>query len=92
MAGLRREEAARFSFLLGTPIITAATLKDLLDIVSGSASLPPAAVSTAGFVAAGVSGYVAVAFLLRLVKTKTLYGFAAYTAVLGVILLSTTLL
>lgn len=90
LAGLNRQEAARFSFLLGTPIITAATLKDLVDILAGSASLPPVGVAAAGFLAAGFSGYVAVAVLLRLVRTTKLYGFAAYTAVLGGILLAVT--
>lgn len=92
LSGLSRESAARFSFLLGMPIITAAALKDLVGLVLGHTQLPPLPVSVAGFVAAGVSGYLAVAVLLRLVRTTRLYGFAIYTAVLGCILLATTLL
>lgn len=89
LAGLSREHAARFSFLLGMPIITAAAAKDLLDLTQGTSTLPPAMVSASGFIAAAASGYLAIYVLLRLVKTTRLYGFAAYTAVLGAILLVT---
>ena len=40
MAGLDRERAARFSFLLGIPIITLAAAKDGLDIATGAAGMP----------------------------------------------------
>lgn len=91
LAGLSRESAARFSFLLGIPIITVAALKDLAELVTGQAALPPFWTSAAGFCAASVSGYLAIYALLRLVRTTRLYGFAAYTAVLGAILLATTI-
>jgi undecaprenyl-diphosphatase len=88
MAGLRRDQAARLSFLLGIPIITLAALKDGLDIVQGSSSLPgtvPALIL--GFLAAGIGGYLAIWGLLRFVKNHPLYWFAAYTGVLGTVIL-----
>lgn len=85
--GLDREHAARFSFLLGIPIIALATLKDGLDVASGAATLPPLAVSLAGFVAAALAGYVAIWGLLAFVKNHRLYWFAAYTAVVGTAIL-----
>lgn len=87
LSGLSRERAARFSFLLGMPIITLAALLDLKDLIAGATTLPPWPVSIAGFVAAGLSGYFAVYWLLKLVRNHRLYGFAIYTAVLGTILL-----
>lgn len=87
MSGLTRERAARFSFLLGMPIITAATLVDGIRLATGETSLPPLPISLAGFVAAAVAGYFAMWGLLRFVRGHRLYGFAIYTAVLGAILL-----
>lgn len=90
MAGLSRERAARFSFLLGIPIITLAAAKDAVDLVGGSVSLPPFPVSVVGFLAAGISGYLAIAGLLGLVKRHSLLIFAVYTAAVGGILLLIT--
>lgn len=93
MSGLSREAAARFSFLLGIPIIALASAKDVLDLLGGNASLPGVLPSIVGFVVAGVCGYLAIAWLLSLVKHHSLYWFAAYTAVLGtaILLLNTVL-
>lgn len=83
MSGLDRERSARFSFLLGIPIITLAVIKDVVDVVGGASALPPFGVSLIGFVAAGLAGYGAIWGLLALVKRHSLYWFAAYTAALG---------
>ena len=86
--GLSREEAARFSFLLGIPIIALASAKDAADVLVGSSTLPGTpAVLVAGFIAAGVCGYLAIWGLLRFVKNHRLYWFAAYTGVLGTAML-----
>lgn len=87
LSGLRREDAAKFSFLLGIPIITLAAVLDATDLVRGASSLPPLSRSLAGFAAAGLSGYFAIWWLLRIVKKYPLYWFAAYTGVLGVAIL-----
>ncbi|MBA4370421.1 MAG: undecaprenyl-diphosphatase [Coriobacteriaceae bacterium] len=87
LAGLRRDEAARFSFLLGIPIITLAAAKDAVGIASGTVALPGAGASAAGFVVAGVTGYLAVWGLLALVKRHSLMVFSVYTAVVGTALL-----
>lgn len=87
LSGLSREQAARFSFLLGIPIISLAAAKDALDLLRGHVQLPGIAPSVIGFIAAGVSGYFAIALLLSIVKRHKLYWFAAYTAVLGTAML-----
>jgi len=85
LSGLTREKAARFSFLIGIPIITAASLYEAKDVLSGAAPMPSFAVSAVGFIAAGVSGYIAVRGLLAFVRTRPLYAFAVYTAVVGLL-------
>ena len=85
LAGLSRETAARFSFLVGMPVIAAATLYEAKDIITGVAPLPPFGVSAVGFVAAGISGYLAIRGLLAYVRTRPLHVFAVYTLVVGLI-------
>lgn len=86
MSGMSREQSARFSFLLGIPIIALAAAKDALDVVKGHVAFPTAPAAAAGFIAAAVCGYVAIAWLLSLVKQHSLKWFAAYTALLGAVL------
>lgn len=82
--GLSNEHAARFSFLLATPIIGAAALLKLPDLFGsqGDGVRGPALV---GALCAAVSAYVAVRFLLRYFETKTLIPFAIYCAVAGAV-------
>jgi undecaprenyl-diphosphatase len=86
--GLSREDAARFAFLLGIPIIALASAKDTVDVLGGASYLPgtPTALIV-GFLAAGLCGYAAIWGLLKFVKTHSLYWFAAYTGVLGTVML-----
>jgi undecaprenyl-diphosphatase len=85
LAGLDREAAARFSFLLGIPIIAAANLFEAKDIITGAVPMPSLAICLLGFLAAGVSGYFAIGALLKLVRTRPLYVFAVYTALVGLL-------
>ncbi len=82
--GLKRDDAARFSFLLGAPIILGAGLIPLLDLIQSgglSRELPALLV---GFLAAALAGYFCIKFLLSYLRHGTLYVFAAYCAVIGV--------
>jgi undecaprenyl-diphosphatase len=83
LSGLSREQAARFSFLLGAPIIAAANLYKLKDILGAAGGESPL-VMAAGFLVAGVVGYAAIAGLLALVRRSPLTPFSVYTAVVGV--------
>jgi len=85
--GLDREQAARFSFLLAAPIILLAGAKQSLDVALGTATLPSTTAVVAGFVAAAITGYVAVWALLAWVRQHTLYPFAVYTGALGTIVI-----
>jgi undecaprenyl-diphosphatase len=86
-AGLTRAQAARFSFLLSTPIILLATIKELYDAVTHGSSLPSLWACIAGFIAAAVSSYFAIAWLLAYLRNRSLYPFAVYTAILGTIII-----
>lgn len=84
LSGLTRESAARFSFLLGIPIIAVANLVEARDVVTGAAPMPGILPSAVGFLAAGIAGYLAIAGLLSVLKRRTLWMFSVYTAVVGV--------
>lgn len=89
LLGLKRDAAARFSFLLSAPIILGTGLfqvKKLLSTpnLSQAVSLPLAL----GFLAALVSGYACIRFLLAYLKRNSLYAFAAYCWLAGLIVLA----
>jgi undecaprenyl-diphosphatase len=90
--GLRRAEAARFSFLLGTPAILGAGLLQLVSLVGDPNAQVDVAILVAGFVAAAVSGYVCIWALLRYLQRGRLYPFAIYCAVAGTFFLLVALL
>lgn len=90
--GLSRAAAARFSFLLSVPIVLGATISQLPDLgrtEPGTLPFGPLEI-TAGVLAAAISGYWAIRFLLRLVQTDDLLGFARYVAVFATLLLAGT--
>jgi Uncharacterized bacitracin resistance protein len=82
--GLTHESAARFSFDLATPIILAAGVYKLPDLLgpNGDGVRPQI---LAGSVAAGLSAYLAVRFLTRFFERRTLTPFAVYCLVVGVL-------
>ena len=92
MAGLSKAEATRFAFLVGLPIIALGALKDGVDLFRGELVLPPWPVSLVGFIIAGICGYLAISWMISYLKRVKLYWFAAYTALLGVILIGVWLL
>ena len=75
-------EAARFAFLLGIPAIAGGGLTQAFDL-SGSGDLGFEVV--VGGVVAAVSGYAAIALLLRALRRTGLYPFAAYCVVVGIL-------
>lgn len=84
-AGLKRETAARFSFLLSIPAIAASGLLELPKALrSIDTGWLPLVVAT---IMAGVSGYLTIAFLLRYLARHTTYVFVAYRIALGLLLI-----
>ncbi len=80
--GLDHDDAARFSFLLATPIILAAGLYKLPDLLGplGDGIRPQMLV---GSICAGLAAYAAVRFLVRWFSTRTLTPFAVYCLIAG---------
>jgi undecaprenyl-diphosphatase len=91
LRGFRREDAARFSFLLALPIILGAGAKALLDLRKAEGPSVPGTVLLAGFAAAAVVGYAAIEGLLRFLRTHSLRPFAIYLGILGAALLASAL-
>ncbi|GAB6093787.1 undecaprenyl-diphosphate phosphatase [Desulfatiferula olefinivorans] len=87
--GLSRELSARFSFLLSIPAICGAAVLHLKDL-NGAEQLPPVVLAS-GMAAAGVSGYLALAFLVFIVKKGRLFVFAPYCWLLGLLCLGLTI-
>jgi undecaprenyl-diphosphatase len=87
---LDRGFAARFSFLLSIPAILGALVLQLKDLLGGEgAAVSGSAVTiVAGTAAAAVVGFFAVTFMLKLVRERSLRGFAVYVAILGVLVLA----
>jgi undecaprenyl-diphosphatase len=80
--GLTHEDAARFSFLLATPIIFAASLLKLPELALGKTEFViPALV---GALSAAVAAYFSVRFLTKYFKTNTLTPFAIYCVAFGI--------
>jgi undecaprenyl-diphosphatase len=80
--GLSHEDAARFSFLLATPVILAAGMLKIPDL-TGPLGAGIHGQVLAGSVVSGVGAYLAVRFLVRYFETRTLTPFAIYCTVAG---------
>lgn len=93
--GLKRDAAAKFSFLLSAPIIAGAGLKSLIDLAqsvgSGTIAAGELALFPIGFVAAGVSGFFCVKILMRFLQKHSMKVFALYRWVLAALILATAL-
>ena len=83
LRGLDHEDAAKFAFLLATPVILAAGVLKL-PTLAGSAGAGIRGEVLAGALAAGVAAYLSVRFLTRYFTTRTLTPFAVYCLVVGV--------
>ena len=79
--GFSRDNAARYSFLLATPVIFAAAILKVPHIITHHGEWSAAIV---GFVAAGLAAYLSVRFLTKYFETKTLKPFALYCIVAGI--------
>lgn len=87
--GFDRESAARFSFVMATPIILGAGAKKLLDVATGSESVANSEIFPLimAFIVSAVVGYLSIAFLLQYVRQHKLYGFAYYVIAFATITL-----
>jgi undecaprenyl-diphosphatase len=87
---MTRETAARFSFLLSTPLIAGAALKEVPQLMrmqrSGGVELPLSTLLI-GIAVSGLVGYAVIGFLLRYLQTRTLKIFVVYRLIFGIFIL-----
>jgi len=83
-ANLSRESAPRFAFLLSIPIILGAGVVDLKNILDGAVQDVNIGIWAAGFLAAFVSGYLAILWLMDVVKKGKLSYFGWYCLIVGI--------
>jgi undecaprenyl-diphosphatase len=84
---LTRVDAARFSFLLGVPIIAAAGAKGLIDTLTSGLDAGQLAVFAIGVAVSALAGFVAIWGLLRYLQRATTAVFIVYRIVLGIVLI-----
>ena len=90
--GLRREEAARFSFLMSVPIIAGAGGLKLGEVVAGGMSPSEALLFSVGFLTSAVVGYLAIRFFIRYIANHSLRAFAYYRFALAAVVVLLLLL
>ncbi len=86
--GFRRDEAARYSFLLGLPAITLAGLKELWELRHAALGFEGWSVLGVGLVVASVSAFVAIWGLMRIMERFSAWPFVIYRAALGAFLIT----
>jgi undecaprenyl-diphosphatase len=83
-AGLDRADAARFSFLMATPITGMAVVYESVKLLAGESAGAELAPLVAGVVASFASGMLAIAVLLRFVRSNSFGVFVTYRLVLAI--------
>jgi undecaprenyl-diphosphatase len=86
--GFKREDAARFSFLLGLPAIALAGLKELAELRHAGLDAHGWSVLVVGLIVASLSAFVAIWGLLRILERFSAWPFAVYRVVIGTVLLA----
>ena len=86
--GLKRETAARFSFLLSIPAVFASGVLQAREAFRGYIPAEDFLAVAVATVVSGIAGYAAIAFLLRFLQTHSTFVFTAYRIALGVALLT----
>lgn len=85
LLGVSAEEAVEFSFLLALPAIAGATLRTLLSLRGGGVGVGAPLALVAGMLAAFISGWLALLFLVRIVRRGRLARFAYYCWAVGLL-------
>ncbi len=85
--GLKRTWAVNFSLMLAVPAILGAAAKEFKDLDRSTLSAVPIAPTLAATVVSGLVGYLAIVWLVRIVRAGRLWYFSVYLVALGVVLL-----
>lgn len=90
LRGLRREDAARYSFLMVIPIIAGAAGLQIVKLIGAGVDAAQVANLLVGFAIAFLAGYAAISFLLSYLRTRSLLPFAVYCWGFGLLTLAIT--
>ena len=85
--GLERATAARFSFLLGIPAITLAGLVELVGLLDGETSGVSLPSLIVGLVSSAFFSYIAIAWLIKFLQTRSTWLFIWYRLIFGIVIL-----
>ena len=85
---LKREEAARFSFLLGLPAIALAGLKEIYELHKAHLEGHGWSVLAVGLVVGSISSFLAIFLLMRILERFSAWPFVVYRIAIGVVLLA----
>ncbi len=85
--GLTRADAARFSFLLGAPIVAAAGAKGLFDTLTSGLGAGQLGILAVGLATSALAGFAAIWGLLRYLQRASTVVFIVYRIVLGIVLI-----
>ena len=87
MTGLKRDAAARFSFLLGVPAIVGAGALETKNVIDAGIDSDQVATFLSGGLTAAAVGYLTIAFLMTFLRTNSTLVFVGYRFALGAALL-----
>ena len=89
--GLKRDSAARFSFLLGVPAILGAGVLETKKVMDAGLSGNQVMTFIVGAVTSAIVGYLAIAFLLSYLRSNSTFVFIVYRVIFGALILSLVL-
>lgn len=84
-SGMKKSEAAEFSFLLSIPAILGATMLKIPEFISKIDNTALVVNYLAGAIVAAVVGYLSIAFLMKIIKKGKFFYFGLYCAVVGIL-------
>ncbi|MCJ7715834.1 MAG: undecaprenyl-diphosphatase UppP [Anaerolineales bacterium] len=87
LRGFDRESSARFSFLMAVPVMLAAGVLAISDLIKSPELLEKLPVYMAGFITAAVIGYLAIRWFISFLSNKSLYIFSGYCGLVGILFL-----
>lgn len=86
VVGGEKSRVADFSFLMSVPVILGAAVLETRDLMLAKCDVSAMLLPTAfGMITAGLAGYFAVKWMLKLVKKRRLWGFSVYLTALAVL-------
>jgi len=84
LLGVKREKAANFSFLMVLPVLAGAMLLEITELIELGQVLVPVESLIAGFFTSFIAGYLALTYLIKLLKQDKFYYFSYYCWAVGV--------